>query len=218
MDLVPELRNADGKFEIPDPRTDVDGFMQAHQALTRVVNTTLVQAALATDPYQIANNPHEPMTFQPAWRSAEVGAGTNGEDVSFPDGTYASYGGKSFLTGIEPVPGTSSTMYQITRENGDVRALVNAQGTNVPCVNRLLLAEANTGGTWSPPTYALGPEGGDAFLVIDLCVDITQVVTTDPQRLLGPNGALFVALQWADTDDLAHMRSDDETGLHGGAD
>ena len=218
MNLVPQTRNAEGQFEIPDPGTDLAGYLSVHQALSRVIDATLAQAAVGADPYSIADSPHRALQFGGDWRSAEVGLRTDGKQLSFPDGSsYASFGGKSFLSGIEPAPGTSDTMYQIPNaQTGEPSALVNAQPTALPCVNRLLLAAANSGGFWAPPTYALGPEGGDAFLIVDLCIDLANPTTIGDQSVLGPAGSLFVALQWADSDDLDHMRTDQESHLHGG--
>lgn len=213
MRLVPATQNASGQFQIPDPSTDLSAFLDVHQALTRVITTTLTQAETDQDPYAVADEPNAPLKFGSAWRSAEIGAATDGDKITFPDTSFASYGGKSFMSGIAPVPETGESMYQIVQD-GKIPALVNAQPTAVPCVNRILLAAANTGGTWAPPSFAIGPEGGDAILVIDLCLDIAKAVQVAGESALAPNGAIFVALQWADIDDLAHMRTDQESELH----
>ena len=215
MRLVPATQNASGQFELPDPTKDLPAFLDVHQSLTRVINTTLTQAQMAQDSYSIADEPNPTLKFGPAWRSAEIGAATDGTKISFPDTTFASFGGPSFMNGITPVPETGESMYQIVQDAKiPIPALVNAQPTAVPCVNRILLAAANTGGTWAPPSYALGPAGGDAFLVVDLCLDLAKPVPVGGKTALGPNGAIFVALQWADTDDLAHMRTDQQSKLH----
>ena len=46
MRLVPELKNARGQFEIPNPKTDLKKFLLVHHALTNVIEAALLQAAV----------------------------------------------------------------------------------------------------------------------------------------------------------------------------
>jgi hypothetical protein len=211
MELMPSLRNDDGKLEFPDPGTDLQGFYDVHQALTRAIDVALTQAQGATTPQEAASQLHETLTFGPQWRSAEVGASTTGTLIYFPnDGRFASYGGTSFLSGIRPIEGTGNSMYEVVDPEGNIGSLVLAQPTELPCINRILLAEESSAGTWMPPSYALGPEGGEAFLVVDLCVDLADI----HGDVMAPGASLFVALQWADIPEFAHMRTDQESLMH----
>ncbi len=214
MELIPSLRNAQGQFELPDPGQDLQAFYDVHQALTRAIDVAISQSEMATTPQEAASQLHTALTFGSEWRGAEVGASTDGTRITFPDQTFSSYGGPSFLSGIRPIEGTGGSMYEVVGTNGKIGSLVLAQPTNLPCVNRIILAEESSGGTWMPPSYALGPEGGEAFLIVDLCVDLADPVSVDGQALLAPGASLFVALQWADIPAFAHMRTDQESIMH----
>ncbi|NQU37269.1 MAG: hypothetical protein HQ526_06670 [Actinobacteria bacterium] len=217
MSLIPELENSDGKFEIPDPTTDLAGFLKVQQGLTNAIDVQLVKASVELTAQSAAENVRPAMTFQKEWRSAEIGVSTNGKAVSFPDGgALGSYGGASFLSGIEPVAGSSNAFFQITKPDGSVPALVSAVPTVLPCVNRLMLASATTAGTWLPPTYALGDEDGNAYLIVDLCVDLAASGQLNKQPVLKPTAKLFTAIQWADTPETSHMNSDAPARQHGG--
>ena len=91
-------------------------------------------------------------------------------------------------------------------------SLVSAQATNLSCVNRLLLAEASAGGLWVPPSYAIGPEGGDAFFVVDLCLE--NLAVTDEK--IAPGASLFIAFQWADIPAFSHMQTEQKSIMHQG--
>ena len=93
-----------------------------------------------------------------------------------------------------------------------IPALVYPMPTGLACVNRLVLAAANTVGSWPAPTYALGPAGGEAFLIVNICQDLGHVAAG--QTFLGPNAELIVAMQWADTPDMARFRTDRSTHRH----
>ncbi len=218
MTLVPELQNADGDFEIPNPTTDLEGFLKVQQGLTTAIDVDLVKASVEVTAQSAAANVTPAMTFQKEWRSAEIGVSTNGSTVSFPDGAgMASYGGESFLSGVEPVQGSSNAFFQVTKPDGTISALVSAAPTVLPCVNRLTLATTNTAGTWMPPTYALGDEDGNAYLIVDLCVDLAKPRKIDKKSVLAPGAELFTAIQWADTPEMSHMATDAASShQHGG--
>ncbi len=214
MEAVPSLRNAEGQLEIPDPTKDLDAFYSAHQSVTRAIDTALVQASNSLTPAEAAEQIHKPLTFGPAWRSAEVGLGALGDDIVLEEKKgkrLASYGGPSFLSGIKPVPGTNNGFYQIDNQT-EVASLVTPQATNLPCVNRLLLAEASAGGMWVPPSYAIGPEGGDAFFIVDLCLENVSVLNDQ----VGPGASLYVAIQWADIPAFKHMQTEQKSIMHQG--
>lgn len=215
MRLIPQLRNAKGQFEIPNPRTDLQKFLLVHQSLTEVIETALVQANEKRDPYSISKEKQVPLSFLPNWRSAEIGVMTDGKVASFPnEGHFSSYGGESFLKGITPMEGTDKVFYQVSKPDGSVPAIVYAQSTALPCVNRLVLAAANTAGTWMHPSYALGTKDGKAFLIIDKCIDLGIAKTQNGISQLTPAAELFTAIQWLDTTDLAHMRTTEKGHQH----
>lgn len=216
--LVPQLRAADGRFTIPNPNTDLQKFIQAQQALTNVIDVALNQAEDSAELSQIATTIKPSLTFPKDWRSAEAGIGTSGSELTYPEqGKLSSFGGRSFLNGIAAVPGSSNVFYQIIKPQdptSKVPALVSAVPTVLPCVNRLVLAAANTAGTWIPPSYVLGTAGGQAYLIVDLCVDLATPVTVNGKQALAPNAELFTAMQWADTEELAYLRTEETAHKH----
>ncbi len=215
MKLVPQLKNTEGKFEIPNPQKELKKFLMVHQSLTNIVEIALAQSNQNTDPYQLAQSQQVALVFPSSWRSAEIGVMTNGKTVSFPDGKrFASYGGESFLNGITPVDGTNGIFYKVVKPDGSTPALIYSQPTTLSCVNRLVLAGANTAGTWLPPSYVLGTKEGRAYLIVDKCVDLGLAVIKNGNNMLAPNGELFTAIQWADSSSLAHMRSHDKAHTH----
>jgi hypothetical protein len=215
MRLIPQLRNAKGQFEIPNPGTNLQNFLRAYQSLIEVIETALVQANEKRDPYSISKETQVRLSFAPNWRSAEIGVMTDGKVVSFPGkGHFASYGGESFLKGIIPMEGTANTFYQVSKPDGSVPAIICAEPTALPCVNRLVLAAANTAGIWMYPSYALGTKDGKAFLIVDKCIDLGVAKTRNGTRQLMPSAELFTAIQWLDTPDLSHMRTTEKGHQH----
>ena len=215
MRLVPQLKNKDGKFQIPDPVQNPKAFLDAHTSLTNVIEIALAQATTHENPYLVSNLGHTPLKFGSAWRSAEVGLQTNGQVLSFPDNNqFASYGGVSFMSGITPLKQGAGYYYSISKPDHSIPALVYVQPTLLPCVNRVDLAAANTVGSWLTPTYVLGTVQGDAYLVIDKCLDLGHSITEHGNQYLAPNAILFSAMQWADTDELKHMRTNQKAHTH----
>jgi len=206
--LVPELRDADGTFRIPDPGKDVAKFLRVHHALINVVEAALVKAAVKSELSEISKYQSMSLTFPQKWRSAEIGISTDGKRAGFPDGGhFASYGGESFLSGIVAVPNTHASFYQVLKPDRTCPAIIYSEATIIPSVNRLVLAAANTGGTWQTPSYALGNANGEAWLIINKCVDVALSGSVNGQTVLIPNAELFTAIHWADSDALAHMRT-----------
>ena len=215
MRLIPQLKNRDGKFQIPDPGKDPKAFLDTHTALTNIIDMVLTQALLNKNPYQISNRGLAPLKFGSAWRSAEVGVQTNGKMISFPDNNkFASYGGVSFMSGITMLKQGKGYYYSINKPDGSIPAIIYIQPTVLPCVNRVDLAAANTVGSWLAPTYALGTPQGQAYLVVDKCLDLGHVITQQNDQYLAPNAILFAAMQWADFDELKHMRTKQKGHVH----
>ena len=77
---------------------------------------------------------------------------------------------------------------------GDAEALVYLQPTAVASVSRILLAASNSSGVWIPAAYALGPAGGDAFLIVNNCLDLAEA----DNGILKPAAMLVAALQWVE--------------------
>ena len=215
MRLIPQLKNKEGKFEIPDPSLHPKAFLDIHTSLTNIIDMALIQASFSQNPYQESKTKRPPLKFNSAWRSAEVGLQTNGQTLSFPDNNkFASYGGVSFMSGITPLKQGAGYYYSIHKPDGSIPAIIYIQPTVLPCVNRVDLAAANTVGSWLSPTYALGTVQGDAYLVVDKCLDLGHVITQQGNQYLAPNAILFSAMQWADVDGLKHMRTNQKGHTH----
>ncbi len=210
MRLVPQLKNADGKFEIPNPKTDLNKFLTVHQSLTNIIEAALVKASENADLYSISSMPQTSLSFGQKWRGAEIGVKTDGTTISFPNNKkFAAYGGESFMTDLAPVAETQGSFYQVNKPDGSIPAIISAQSTLLPCVNRLVLAAADTTGTWMHPSYALGTKDGKAFLVVNKCIDMGLATNQDGKNQLLANAELFTAIQWADLPEFAHMKSND---------
>jgi hypothetical protein len=217
--LVPQLRDANGKFTIPNPNSDLASFVAAQRALSNVISVALTQAESKVDIESVANSIKDPVTFPQAWRSAEVGVGTDGNKIVYPEATnndnaFTSFGGKSFINGITAVAGSKGNFFQVNRGDGTIPALVSPVPTLLPCVNRLILAQDSSAGTWMPPSYVLANSNGEAFLIVDLCVDLAQPKSLSGTEVLTPSAEIFIAMQWADTEELAQFRTDDVAHNH----
>jgi hypothetical protein len=213
MRLVPQLKNADGKFQIPDPGKDLAAFLAAQQGLANAIDMLLARANLEADPAQASTQRHPPLRFGSHWRAAEVGIKTDGKTIGFVDPEFASYGGASFLEGLRPVEESKGVFYVID-SGGALPALVYPMPTALPCVNRLTLAAADTVGSWPTPTYALGAPGGEAFLIVNICQDLGRPITVGGQAALAPNAELILAFQWADTPDMAPFKTEQKAHQH----
>lgn len=214
MKLLPQLKNAEGKFQIPDSSKNPKAFLEIHTQLSNLIEMALIKAQYTINPYENSTN-YKPLKFPMSWRSAEVGVQTNGKKISFPDDQqFASYGGISFMSGISKLAQGEGYYYSVSKPDGTIPALVYVQPTVLPCVNRVDLAAANTAGSWLAPTYALGNLDGQAYLVVDKCLDLGTVTKNKDQAFLRPNAILFSAIHWADTEDLKHMRTHQKAHTH----
>jgi hypothetical protein len=76
------------------------------------------------------------------------------------------------------------------------------------CVNRLVLAAANTAGSWPASSYALGryPLGDNGlpmrdkplitYLIVNICIDLGKSAVINRQPVVRPDAMIFLALHW----------------------
>lgn len=205
-DVLPQLLdNSTGSplFTIPSPKADLDAYFNAQNALTRAIDVALHQSMAGLSLTEANKQEWQTIRFGSAWRSAEVGITTVGGAVPTIE---KAYGGPSFIDGAQVVPGTADRYFEVVDEAGARTSLLSAFPTTLPCVNTIMLAEETSAGTWMPPSYALGRPGEDAWLIVDRCVDLAA--PTSSGALLSPSASLYIAIQWADVPEFAHMRTD----------
>ncbi len=208
--VVPGLVDKEtGLFTIPDTRSDLAGFFRVQQAITKAIDTALTRSQTSLTPTEAAAQDHRPVSFGPSWRAAEVGVSTDLRNVSLSP----AYGHPSFINGIVPVDGAAGQYYQVVGKNG-IGSLVSSQPTTLPCVNTILLAEATSAGSWPAQSYLLGRPGEDGWLVVNRCVNLAAL---NSMNTLSPSSALYVAIEWADIEEFAHMRTNDTSKMHNGA-
>jgi hypothetical protein len=202
MRLVPQLKGADGKFEIPNPKKDLPQFLAVHQALLNVIETVLTQAMTHADPYAVASIPWTPLTFSSNWRAAEVGFATDATHIpNFSKGGFAYYGGNSFLQGIIPVAGTNNSFYTVP---GSV-VYISPMPTLVKNVNRLMETSGLNAGTMIATSYILGDKDGKAWLIINGCQNSARLTKVSGTPVMAPGASSFLGIQWADTPEMAYL-------------
>ena len=207
---VPAL--VDGKtglFTIPDTRSDLAGFFRVQQAITKAIDTALTRSQVSVTPAEAAAREHPAILFGPRWRAAESGVSTDLKSVNLSP----AYGHPSFINGIVPVEGAAGQYYKVAGKKGTA-SLVSSQPTTLPCVNTILLAEATSAGSWPAQSYLLGRPGEDGWLVVNRCVNLAAL---NSMSTLSPSAALYVAIEWADIEEFAHMRTNDTSKMHNGA-
>jgi hypothetical protein len=209
MRLIPQF-NVNGQFTIPDPNTDLQTFLSAHQGLSNAIDMILAQENISRNPSDVGSLPSRPLIFANSWLSSEVGIQTDGTSLNSPEagGKFGGYRVQSFLTGLTPVPLSQGSMYVIQQSNPTYQALVYPMPTSHPCVNRLVLAANNTAGSWPTPTYALGRYQLDnnglpmrdrpltTYLIVNICLDLGTPAVIDQQSVLRPNAMIFLAIHW----------------------
>jgi hypothetical protein len=209
MRLIPQL-NANGKFTIPDPNTDLQTFLSVHQGLSNAIDMILAQENISQNPSDVGSLPSRPLIFANSWLSSEVGIQTDGTNLNSPEqgGKFGGHRVQSFLTGLTPVPLSRGSIYVIKQSNPTYQALVYPMPTSHPCVNRLVLAAGNTVGSWPAPTYALGKYQLDSnglpmrdkplttYLIVNICIDLGKPAVVNKQSVLRPNAMIFLALHW----------------------
>ena len=209
MRLIPQF-NANGRFTIPDPNTDLQTFLSAHQGLSNAIDMILARENISQNPSEVGSLPSRPLIFASSWLSSEVGIQTDGTNLNSPEsgGKFGGYRVQSFLTGLTPVTLSQGSIYAIKQSNPTYQALVYPMPTSHPCVNRLVLAAQNTAGLWPTPTYALGRFQLDdngrpmrdrpliTYLIVNICLDLGQPAVIDQQSVLRPNAMIFLAIHW----------------------
>lgn len=196
-ELMPAFRDGRGQFRVPDPTKDPKAFLKAQQTLTILIDQAESQALNRLSAKELQRRlSGEPTRLPPFWRRSEIAVRTDGQsaDCVDPGPDCSAYGSASFLNRLEPVKGLERSFYRSVSEDGGVPALVYLQPTAVPSVSRILLAAANSAGVWIPAAYALGPQGGDAFLIVNNCLDLAR----EENGVLKPAAMLVAALQWVD--------------------
>ena len=206
MALDANLVGDDGEFAVPDPTTDVAQFIAAHNSLTNIIESALSQAQSEADERAIAEATRSPFDYPDSWRLARVAtasdpagnstAVTGGSDSD--DFDFARYDVDAFLTGLQPVDGTEGVFYEVERPDGSVPALVYPQPTVLDCVDRLHLATTFSAGPCVWPTYALGRPDGEAYLIVNLCMDLAETPQDITASGLQPAAAFYVGIQWAE--------------------
>lgn len=193
--LMPSFRDTKGHFNVPDPTSDPQAFLTAQQTLTILIDQAESRALNRLSPDQLQRRlSGKPTRLPEQWKRSEIAVRTDGRTQSCADEGVdcSAYGSASFLNNLEPVEGLERTFYRSVNAQGDAQALVYLQPTAVPSVSRILLAAANSAGVWIPAAYALGPEGGDAFLIVNNCLDLAEA----ENGILKPAAMLVAALQW----------------------
>ena len=187
--LLPSFRDQKGHFKVPDPTKDPQGFLTAQQTLTILIDQaeSLALNRLSTKALQRRLS-ETPTHLPPEWKRSEIAVRTDGRTQSCADGSA------SFLNTLEPVEGLTKAFYKSVNAQGDAEALVYLQPTAVSSVSRILLAASNSAGVWIPAAYALGPAGGDAFLIVNNCLDLAEA----DNGILKPAAMLVAALQWVE--------------------
>jgi hypothetical protein len=209
MCLIPQF-NVNGQFTVPDPNTDLQKYLSAHQGLSNAIDMILAQENISQNPSDVGSLPSRPLMFASNWLSSEVGMQTDGTNLNSPEagGKFGGYRVKSFLAGLTPVPLSQGSMYVIKQSNPTYQAFVYPMPTSHPCVNRLVLAAGNTTGTWPPPTYALGRYQLDnnglpvrdrplmTYLIVNICIDLGKPEVINKKSVLRPYAMMFLALHW----------------------
>ncbi len=195
--LLPSFRDKRGHFKVPDPTKDPQAFLTAQQTLTILIDQAESLALNRLSPNDLQRRLSEtPTHLPPQWKRAEIAIRTDGRTQSCADEDMdcSAYGSGSFLNTLEPVEGLKQAFYTSVNNQGDAEALVYLQPTAVASVSRILLAASNSAGVWIPAAYALGPAGGDAFLIVNNCLDLAEA----NNGILKPAAMLVAALQWVE--------------------
>ena len=195
--LMPSFRDTKGHFQVPDPTRDQQRFLTAQQTLTLLIDQAESRALNRLSAAELQRQlSGKPTRLPEQWKRSEIAVRTDGYTQSCGDEglNCSAYGSASFLNKLEPVNGLETAFYKSVNAQGDAEALVYLQPTAVSNVSRILLAGANTAGVWIPAAYALGPQGGDAFLIVNNCLDLAKA----DNGVLKPSAMVVAALQWVD--------------------
>lgn len=185
-----------GRVSLPDP-TDPeqrDAFWRVHNGLTATIETELARSKLALDPVAAAR--HAKVSgprLPPYWRATAVGAGTMVSELWCPvthqrlEGHCAVSAVGSPLSRLEPFGtlgdvGEARFFWQVVSgEQAGPRSypgLLYAEPTVHPCISTLRLAAASTL-TTCLDGWILHEGEGEAFLIVDNCVDLYDAAGTE---------------------------------------
>jgi hypothetical protein len=217
--LVPQFKvDQYGQLIVPDPTKDPQGFLDAQQGLSNIITATLARQNANLQSPEVLAHPNQALQFGSNWRAAEFGVQSEGDRVvSIHGDQFGSYGGDSFLSGLEPVSlptngGVKTPYYaakKVVNKKVQFPALVYPIPTVNPCINSLILGARDTTGIWPQPTYALGKfrpdsQGNpdrtqplDAYLIVNICLDLGHQKRTAVGEVLTPNAEIITAMQWA---------------------
>jgi hypothetical protein len=81
MRLIPQF-NVNGQFIIPNPNTDLQIFLSAHQGLSNAVDMILAQENISQNPSDVGSVPSRPLIFASNWLDSEVGIETDGTNLN----------------------------------------------------------------------------------------------------------------------------------------
>src|SRR5215471_13180208 len=97
MRLIPQF-NVNGQ-PIPNPNTDLQTFLSAHQGLSNAIGMILAQENISQNPSNVGSLPSRPLIFASNWLSSEVGIQTDGTNLNSPEsgGKFGGYRVRSFL-------------------------------------------------------------------------------------------------------------------------
>lgn len=192
MRMIPQLKNASGAFEIPNPNVDLETYLLVRQSLLNIIEMALTRANLLADPYAVEANAYTPLKLPTHWNATEVGFITDAKTIpNFSQGGFG-YAGKSFLDGVMPVQGTNESFYTVP---GSV-VYMHIAPTSLSCVNRIMETSGLNGGTMISTSYVLGRKDGTAYLIVNGCQNTAKTITVNGQQVLAPGASSFLGMQW----------------------
>src|SRR5262245_26445145 len=71
MRLIPQF-NVNGQFTIPNPNTDLQTFLSAHQGLSNAIDMILAQENISQNPSNVGSLPSRPLIFSSNWLFTEL--------------------------------------------------------------------------------------------------------------------------------------------------
>ncbi len=194
MRLVPELRNSNGDFEIPNPTVDLQKFLNIRQSLLTIIEMSVTKANILKNPYTFSKNPHSPLKLSSNWNAHEVGFATDASTIpDFSNGGFG-YVGKSFMNGIIAVKGTNDSFYTIPES----AVYMSLMPTSLACVNRIMETSGLNGGTMMAVSYVLGGKNGEAYLIVNGCQNPAKTIIIENQQVLAPAASSYLGMQSAE--------------------
>ncbi len=195
MRLIPQLKNKNGQFQIPNPTEELEKFLTVRQALINIIESSLAKANAAADPYTFSAVSYSPLKLPSTWLAAEVGFVTDAQTIpDFSKGGFGYYAGESFLNGVTPILGTNDSFYTVP---GSV-VYMNLMPTSFKCINRIMETSGLNGGTMLATSYVIGTKDGTAYLIVNGCQNTARTVTVGNQQLLAPGASSFLGMQWVE--------------------